>query len=119
MASGHVSNVDVGVRGVDVHGLRFASITADLQGVEIDRSELIQHGRVVVDAIENGTVKAVISEKALADATGIPFHLEQGRASVTVFGRRIGADLAVRNGRLVIGGVGISLPGFDLGIHAS
>ncbi|MGH9278719.1 MAG: LmeA family phospholipid-binding protein [Acidimicrobiales bacterium] len=115
LSSGHVSNVDVRVRGVEVRGLRFDSITVDLEGVQIDRTELVGNGRVVVEKVTRGTVHAIVTEAAISQLTGVPVHLEAGRASVTVFGREVGVDLAVRDARLVIGAAaGISLPGFDL-----
>jgi hypothetical protein len=112
-ASGHVSEVDARVRDVTVKGLRFDSIRVDMHGVELDRDELLNR-RVVLQKIDSGAVRAEVDQAALSDVLGLPVTLEDGRASVTIAGRRVGADLAVRDGRLVVGVAGLSLPVLDL-----
>jgi hypothetical protein len=114
LASGRVSHVDVTARKVDVRGLEFESISAGLRGVDLDRAELLRHGKVVVERIRQGTVRAVVTEEALSELFNVPVELTEGRVSLTVLGQQIGADLAVRDGRLVIGGSGFALPAFDL-----
>lgn len=115
LAGGRVPGVEVSARGLDVRGLRFASVTAELHGVDIDRAELLQHGRVMVEQVRQGTVRAVVTSQALEGLTGVPIRLEDGRATVTVGGIEVGAEVAVRDGRLVIGGTGVAIPGIELG----
>lgn len=114
LGSGHVSGVDVRVRDVEVEGLRFASITVDLAGVKLDRRQLLDERRVVLEKIDRGTVRAEIEQEALAKVFGVDIVLEDGRASVTVAGRRLTAQVAVRNGRLVVDGAGVSLPALSV-----
>ena len=114
LASGRVGEVDAQVRDVDVQGLRFASIAVDLHGVQLDRGQLLDARRVVLDHIDRGGVRAEIGADALASALGVDVSLEDGRASVSIAGRRISAALAVRNGRLVVDGAGVSLPALSV-----
>jgi hypothetical protein len=112
--SGGVPQVDARVNGVTVRGLTFDVIQVDLDGVRLDRDQLIRDRRVVLEGIERGRVRAEVTADALSEAVGVPITLEDGRASVTIRGRQVGATLAVRENRLVVGGVGVSLPGLEL-----
>jgi hypothetical protein len=114
LTSGRVAEVDAGVRDLTVEGLRFASIAVKLHGVELDKSRLLDQRRVVLQRIDRGEVRAEVTQEAITDLVGIPVSLEQGRASVQFGGRQIGADLAVREGRLILGASGVSLPALPL-----
>jgi hypothetical protein len=114
LASGNVGQLDARVSGITVRGLRFDFIAVELHGVRLDRDQLVGDRRVVVEGIERGEARAEVPQAALSDALGVPIMLEDGRASVEVLGRRVSASLAVEDGTLVVGGVGLSLPGFDL-----
>jgi len=110
LVSGAVSEVDAAVDGVTVDGLRFDSIAVDLHGVQVDRDQLLRDRRVVLENIQRGRVQARVTQDALTEALGVPVTLGQGTASVTIAGRRVGAGLAVRNGRLIVDVAGFSLP---------
>ena len=110
LASGRVSEVDAAVGDVTVEGLRFASIAVGLHGVQVDRDQLVRDRRVVLEKIDQGRVEARVTQEALTEALGVPVTLGRGRASVTIAGQTLGADLAVENGRLVVGVAGFSLP---------
>lgn len=112
--AGDVPEVDARVHGVTVRGLTFDVIQVDLHGVQLDRDQLVRDRRVVLEGIERGRVRAEVTDTALSEVLGVPVTLEDGRATVTVAGRQVGATLAVRDNRLVVGGVGVSLPGLDL-----
>lgn len=112
--SGEVPEVDARVNGVTVRGLVFELIAVDLDGVELNREQLLRNRRVVLERIQHGHVRAEVTDAALSDVLGVPITLEQGRATVTVRGRQVGATLAVRDNQLVVGGVGIDLPGLEL-----
>lgn len=114
LASGRVAEVDAAVTDVTVRGLQFASIEVVLRGVELDRRQLVDQRRVVLQSIQFGRVTAEVTDDALSEAFGTPVTLEDGRASVSVRGRRVEAEVAVRDGELVVGGAGISLPGLNV-----
>ncbi|MGH9222442.1 MAG: LmeA family phospholipid-binding protein [Acidimicrobiales bacterium] len=114
LTSGKVAEVDAGVTDVTVRGLRFASVGVALHGVKIDRRQLVRDRRVVLSDIDRGRARAEVDAAALAAALGVPVTLEPGRASVTVGGVKLGASLAVTGGRLIVGGVGVTLPGLEL-----
>ena len=112
--SGRVDEVDAGVTDVTVRGLRFASVDVALYGAKIDRRQLTQDRRVVLSAIDRGRATATVDAAALTEALGVPITLDPGKASVTVAGVKISARVEVTNGRLIVGGVGVNLPGLEL-----
>jgi hypothetical protein len=110
LASGRVSEVDATVTDVSVEGLRFKSIAVDLHGVQLDRDQLVRDRRIVLEKLDRGLVEARVTQEALSEVLGVSIDLEEGRASVTIAGRRVGADLEVRDGHLVVEVAGLSLP---------
>lgn len=114
LVSGHIGEVDAHATGVSVHGLRFDSIAVSLRGVELDRTQLLEDRRVVLENIDAGRAVAQVTQADLSAALGVPVTLADGRATVTVLGRHLGADLAVRDGRLVVNGAGVSLPALSV-----
>lgn len=114
LASGQVAQVDAGVSDVTVRGLRFASIAVDLRGVRLSRRQLVNDRRVVLEAIEHGRVRAEVRQDALTQVLGVPVTLQPGHASVTVAGRQLGADVAVRDGKLIVRAAGFSVPALDV-----
>jgi hypothetical protein len=114
LTSGRVAEVDARARGLEVRGLKLDVVDVDLDGVTLDRRILVDDKRVAVTDIDHGRVTAEVTQAALSDRLGVDLRLEAGRASVTVAGRRITASLEVRNGELVVSGVGLSLPALDV-----
>jgi hypothetical protein len=110
LSSGRVAQVDASVSDVTVEGLRFQSIAVDLDGVQLDRDQLVRDRRIVLQTIARGRVEARVTQEALSEVLGVPVDLEEGRASVTIAGRRVEAGLEVREGRLVVEVAGLSLP---------
>lgn len=114
LTSGRVAEVDAQARELEVEGLDLDVVSVDLDGVTLDRRILWDDQRVAVTDIDHGRVRAEVTQAALSARLGVDVRLEAGRASVTVAGRRITAELAVRNGRLVVGGAGIDLPPLEV-----
>ncbi len=114
LMSGRVAEVDAGVRDLTVEGLRFATIAVTLHGVDLDRDQLVNDRRVVVERIDRGEVRAEVSQEAISELLGVDVTLEGGRASVQIGGQRVGADIAVQEGQLILGGAGVSLPALTL-----
>lgn len=114
LTSGRVAQVDARARGIEVQGLELDVVHVDLDGVTLDRRILVDDQRVAVTDIDHGRVTAEVTQAALSDRLGVDVRLEAGRASVRVAGQRVSASLAVRDGRLVVGGAGLSLPALDL-----
>jgi hypothetical protein len=112
--SGHVPEVDASVTDVTVGKVRFASVAVVLHGVKLDRDQLVRRRKVILLAIERGEARAEVGASALSDALGVPLTLEDGKASVTLAGLKVGADVAVKNGRLTVAGLGITVPGLEL-----
>lgn len=114
LTSGRVAGVEARAGGLQVEGLDLDLVAVHLEGVTLDRRLLWDDQRVAVLDIDRGRARAEVTEGALSRRLGVDVRLEAGRASVTVAGQRLSADLAVRDGRLVVGGVGLSLPVLDL-----
>lgn len=114
LVSGDVSEIDARVDDVTVEQLLFDFIAVRLHGVEVDPDSLLGERRVVLKRIDRGQVRAEVSEQALVDVLGLPVTLEEGRASVEILGQEVSADVAVREGRLIVSGLDISLPALDL-----
>lgn len=114
LTSGRVAEVDAQARGLEVEGLDLDVVAVDLDGVTLDRTLLWDDQRVAVTDIDHGRVRAEVTQAALSQRLGVDVRLESGRASVTVAGRRITAELSVRDGRLIVGGAGLSLPALDV-----
>ncbi len=88
--------------------------TSTSTGSPSTRRILVDDKRVAVTDIDHGRVTAEVTQAALSQRLGVDVRLEAGRASVTVAGRRISASLEVRDGQLVIGGLGLDLPALDV-----
>lgn len=114
LASGRVAEVDARARGLEVRGLDLDVVAVDLDGVTLDKRLLWDDQRVAVTDIDRGRVRVEVTQAALSERLGVDVRLEAGRASVTIGGERVTAELAVRDGQLVVGGAGDSLPALDL-----
>jgi hypothetical protein len=114
LTSGKVSEVDAGATDITVRGLQFASVGVTLHGVKFDRRQLLRDRRVILTDIDRGRARAEVDAAALTEALGVPITLEPGKASVTVGGVKVGASVSVNDGRLIVGGVGVNLPGLSL-----
>ena len=114
LTSGQVAEVDASVTDVTVRGLRFASVSVAIHGAKISRQEALDNRRIVLTGIDRGRATAQVDAAALSKALGVPIALDRGRASVTVAGVKVTASVEVRDGRLLVGGIGVNLPALDL-----
>lgn len=97
VALGDVERVAVRLENVEANGLLFSAIDADLRGVRLDRSRLLQ-GDVELVGIDRGLVTA---ELGLAEV-------------VRVAGAAFAGDVRLEDGVLVVGGVRLDLSGVPL-----
>ncbi|MHB8671159.1 MAG: LmeA family phospholipid-binding protein [Acidimicrobiales bacterium] len=103
LVSGNISEVRVQASGVRVlPTLVFASIAVDAHDVHVDRNALFADRRVVLTGVGRGTVSAEIDSDQLSAAVGNRVSLQDHRVVVSVRGQRVPADVALRNGSLVL-----------------
>lgn len=94
LVTGRVSEVSVTLDRARRHGLTYASVRFDLEGVHMDRETLLSDPRVT--AIERGSVTATI------DLSGLP-------AIAARVASLVGADVRVRGDRLLVGSGSVRL----------
>ena len=107
--TGRVKHLTVDLEGVERAGLRFATITLDLDGIQLDRNALYDND-FKLRSIDEGTITAEFTEEALSDAVGTEVQLEPGEAVVTVAGQELRAPVEIAGGALVLAGGSLSVP---------
>lgn len=96
LTTGRVPRVAVELTDVAYQGLRVAVVRYELTGVSLDRAALLG-GRLQVTDIEEGSVTGEVAAAEVAAVLGA--------------GAAVGADVQVRDGRLVVAGIeGPALP---------
>ena len=110
LTSGEVSRVRVATAGVTVEGLTLHRVSVDLDDVTVDRDRLLSERKIVLTALERGTVHAEVTQEELSDRLGVPVTLEAGRARVRVGGQTVTATASVSNNTLRLSVAGLSVP---------
>ena len=110
LTSGEVSRVRVVTAGVTVEGLTLARVAVDLDDVTVDRDRLLSERKIVLTALERGTVHAEVTQEELSERLGVPVTLEAGRARVRVAGQTLTATASVTNNTLRLSVSGFSVP---------
>ena len=117
LATGRVEKLTVDLAGVERQLLEFALIRVEADGIRLNRSALTG-GEVQVRSIDRGTITAEITAGAISDVLGVPVRLTPGRATATVAGAEVTAEVTVAAGvlRLAAGSVSasVTLPRDDL-----
>lgn len=115
-ASGSVSRLDVRLTDVLGQAVNLAAVRFDARGVELDRGALLD-GDVYVTGVREVRVAARITEAEVRRLTRADVALEDGRATVTVAGARLGADVSVVDGtiRLAVAALDLRVPLPDTG----
>lgn len=110
--AGEVSEMRASIADVEAGPIVFARVTVELRGVGINRNLLLSERQVELERLDEGTVEAELTASALSAALDVPVELSEGRATVTIAGRSLSADLAVEEGVLVVraGGQSLRLP---------
>jgi hypothetical protein len=113
--TGRVKHLTVDLDGVERAGLAFATISVDLDGIQLDR-EALYDKEFDLQSIDEGSITAEFTEEALSSAVGTDVQLEPGEAIVTVAGQEIGAAVEVSGGEIVLanGALRVPLPTTDL-----
>lgn len=114
LVSQDVSHVDVHIDDLAVTGLTFAVVDVDFTGVRVDRNELLTDQRVRVTGIDEGAVTAELDQQALSSALGTRVEIVNGRVEVDALGRKVAADVEVRDNRLALRVAGVNLPTFTV-----
>jgi hypothetical protein len=90
----------------DVHNVPVATAAGNfkldevdltLKGVKVDLGPLVAGSNDAVKSIRSGSVRAVMSEQALAGLVKLPVTLGSGSAQVTVAGVKVNASASVTN----------------------
>jgi hypothetical protein len=105
-----VDQVHVHIADLAIDRFTFANVDVDLRRVHIDRNRLFQDQEVRVTKIDHGTGTAEITAEELSAALGTKVQVAAGGVEVEVFGRRVKADVQVRDNRLALQVAGASLP---------
>lgn len=81
----------VKVTATDIAGkpLSVARVEVSVSGVEINRHSLVNHRRVDLVAVDNGTVAADVTQNALSDVLHIPVQIGNGRVTVVISGQTL------------------------------
>lgn len=121
LALGEVPRVVVTLDEVASTAIRFATIRAELEGIELSRQELL-NGQLDLERIDRGSLVAEVTEPDLEEA--LPANLADvdlspGRVEVGVAGGTLEAEAVVRDGslRLRLGSlpaISLPLPGVEL-----
>ena len=106
--AGSVSRLDVRLTDVLGQAVNMAAVRFDARGVELDRGALLG-GDVYVTDVREVRVAARITETEVRRLTRADVQLEAGRATVTVAGARLGADVSVVDGTIRLGVAGLDL----------
>lgn len=106
--AGSVSRLEVRLTDVLGQAVNMASVRFDARGVELDRGALLG-GDVYVTDVREVRVAARITEAEVRRLTRADVELGDGRATVTVAGARLGADVAVVDGTIRLGVAGLDL----------
>jgi len=100
--AGSVSRLDVRLRDVIGQAVNLAGVRFDARGVELDRGALLG-GEVYVTDLREVRVAARIDEAEVRRLTRADVDLVDGRATVTVAGERLGAEVSVVSGTIRLG----------------
>jgi hypothetical protein len=109
-----VEKIHLHVTDLSVDRLVFATVDVRLDGVHVDRSRLIQDQDVRLRSIDRGTVVAEVTSEELSAALGNPVRIAAGGVDVEVLGKRVHADVQVRDNRLSLQVAGLSVPAFAI-----
>ncbi len=74
-------------------------------GATINRQEVLQHRRLVIDRIDTGTVTGEMSQADFDRLVGLPITLDEGAAHVKVGGVTVTARVSISNNRLVVASI--------------
>jgi len=89
--SGNVSRVRVRLNDVTVGKIHFASITADLRDVHLDRNKMLRDRKVVLEKLGPSAGAAVLSQvelgRLLSGASPVQVQLAPGKATLTLAGK--------------------------------
>lgn len=117
LLTGRVERLTVDLEGVERQLLEFAVIRIEAEGIRLNRTAL-SGGEVDIRSIDRGTIVAEITADAISNVLGVPVTLAPGRATASVAGREISAEIVVTDGvlRVVAGAVSaeVTLPRDDL-----
>jgi hypothetical protein len=109
LVSGEVTTMRASLADVEAGPVVFARVSVELRGVGLNRNLLVTQQEVELERLDAGTVEAELTASALSAALGVPVELAEGRATVTIAGRSLSADLAVEDGVVVVRASGQTL----------
>lgn len=100
--AGDVARLDVQLRDVVGQAVSLARVRFDARGVELDRGALVG-GDIYVTDVREVRVAARITEAEVRRLTRADVELGDGRATVSVAGVRLNADVSVVDGTIRLG----------------
>jgi hypothetical protein len=110
LLSGRVGEVRASVAGVEAGGIRFLRAGVTLSRVRVDRDRLVRAREVVLEGVGEGIAFAEIGERELERLLGVPVSIGRGRATVTVEGVAVTAEVRVDDGVVRARVAGLALP---------
>ena len=100
--TGTIGQMTAGVDGVDAAGLHFEQVSAELRGVKIDQGVMLRERRIRLIDIKSGTVSAIISDTEISRLTGQTIKFTPGKASLTLGGFTVSANVGISNGQITL-----------------
>jgi len=106
---GTIAEAEASVDGVDAGPVHFLNITAKLHGIKVDRRALL-HRKARLEDIKSGTVSAEISDTEVSRLIGQTIRFTPGKASLTVHGFTVSANVRMKAGVLTFQVFGLPIP---------
>lgn len=105
-ARGEVDHFSLRLEELVTPGVTFAVLQIDVDGVNFDRSVLL-NASVQVQRLDRATIKAEITEDAASAAVGVPVTFTPGTATVQVAGQARPAQVTMADGDITLAAEGI------------
>ena len=106
---GTIAEVEASVDGVDAGPVHFENITAKLHKIKIDRGALLRR-KARLEDIGSGSVSAEISDAEVSRLIGQTIRFTPGKATLSVHGFNVSANVRMNNGVLTFQVFGLPIP---------
>lgn len=104
LATGRIRRMTLTLDQLVRQRLTFATVRLSFEGLELDRSALLEHQQVELRDIETGMLTAELTAEALSDLVGVPVELRSGQVSFEVAGTTLTAQPEIRGRTLRLAG---------------
>lgn len=104
LTTGRIRHMTLTLEQLVRQRVTFASVRLSVEGLELDRSALLQRQEVDLRDIETGMLTVELTAQALSDLVGAPVELRPGQVSVKVAGRTVTSQPEIRGRTLRLAG---------------